>query len=84
MRSWPTAPPAKPWRELAAQRLAVMRAQGPVPSYAGNPVNIQRQIFGDNAATIESSRLSQEITTPPATTPSSQVIWPRSPVLLGR
>jgi hypothetical protein len=83
---WPKAASVPPWRERAAMRLAVLQSTAaiPVPQYAGNPINVQRHMFGEDAATLEASRINAEITTPPTTTASPQMIWPRSLAIFGR
>jgi hypothetical protein len=84
---WPHAEPANPWRQRAAERLAIMQAAAagaPIPNYAGNPINIQRCTFGENVGAIESNRIQQEITTPPTTPDSPMTMWPRAPTVLGR
>jgi len=88
--AWPQAAPVLPWRERAAARLATMQAAASAagrampPPYAGNPMNIIRNTFGDNCADIETNRIYEVVQTPPATAESPQLIWPRSPTLLGR
>jgi len=85
LSAWPPALPVPGWRERAAQRLAHMRATAPsMPTYAGNPINIQRHTFGEQAAMLESNRIQQVVDNPPQTAESPQMIWPRGLAILGR